>query len=155
MDNEFMENAAPEENTQPVAPAPKTKSVQAKPKLNKKVLIPIIAGVAVVAVVLAIVLFAGGDGNYMAPLDLQIDVLNAKTYDKYIEATAKASNGLLDDAMEDCFDVLQKTDLMEYMKAFYEENVASFEDEYGKDYKFYYETEDLEKIVKDELNNAK
>jgi len=63
MDNEFMENEFFEneeaEQTTPVAPAPEEQPAYIpvapapqKPKLNKKLLIPIIAGVAVVAVYL-------------------------------------------------------------------------------------------------------
>ena len=160
MENEVLENAAPQETVQaePVAPAPEAQPVYTeaqpvkKPKLSKKVLIPIIAAAAVVVVVIAILLFGGGGGgSYETPLELQMKALNAKTYDKYIDATAKASNGLLDDALEDYFSVLNKSEMMEYMEAFYEEKVESYEDKYGKDYKFYYEIEDKEKLDKDDL----
>jgi len=166
MDNEFMENEFFEneeaEQTTPVAPAPEEQPAYIpvapapqKPKLNKKLLIPIIAGVAVVAVVLAIVLFAGGGGSYKTPLDLQMNALNAKTYDKYIDASTKASNGLLDDAMKDYYDILRKTEMLDYMEEFYEDKVDSYEDAYGKNYKFYYEVEDKDNLSKNDLKEAK
>jgi len=143
------------ENTKPKT-GKKAKSAPAKPKLSKNALIAIVVGAVVVAVAAVLLLTAGGgDSNYMAPLDLQLEVLNAKTYDDYVNATIKSTNGLLDGALEKYYTASKDSSLSGSEQDSLGDAIYHRENLYGKDYSFYYETEDLEKIEKSELKSTK
>ena len=122
---------------------------------NKKLLTYAgIAVVAVIALILIISLFKSPN-KVTTPLDLEMKVKNAKTYKAYEKAQLKITNGLADDEMEDLMKILKKSD--EYdaddMKDDFEDMLEDYQDEYGKNYKFYYEIEDKDKIDKDDLKD--
>ena len=123
---------------------------------NKKLLAMAgIAVVAVVALILVISLFAKGPNKYTTPLDLEMDLKNAKTYKAYEKAQLGQTNGLADDEMKDLMKIMKKSDEYDVddMKDDIEDKVEDYKDEYGKNYKFYYEIEDKEKIDKDDLKD--
>ena len=124
---------------------------------NKKLLsYAAVAVVAVVAIILVISLFAKGPNKYTTPLDLQMDLKNAKTYKAYEKAQLSQTNGLADDEMEDLMKIMKKSDEYDVddMKDDIEDMVEDYKDEYGKNYKFYYEIEDKDKLDKDDLKDA-
>ena len=122
---------------------------------NKKLLTYAgIAVVAVIALILIISLFKGPN-KYTTPLDLEMKVKNAKTYKAYEKAQLSITNGLADDEMADLMKIMKKSDEFDAddQKDEIEDKVEGYEDEYGKNYKFYYEIEDKDKIDKDDLKD--
>lgn len=123
---------------------------------NKKLLA--IAGIAVVAVVALILIVSlfKGPNKVTTPLDLEMATKNAKTYKAYEKAQLNLSNGLAESEAKDLLKIMKKAE--EYdaddMKDAFEEKVEGLEDEYGKNYKYYYKVEDKDKIDKDELKDV-
>lgn len=146
------EYAAP----QYTAPAPEMPYQQAPAKKSKKglwIALGAVAVAAIVAVVLIFFVFGGGSGGkYTTPLDLWMDIENAKTFKAYQAASVKVTNGLFDDEMKTIQDLEQKSDYADDGDWF-EEQVEEYEDEYGSDYKFYYEVDEKEKLDSDDLKD--
>ena len=154
MENEFYqtpETVAEGEYVAPVAEMPEQPPV--KKGLPKKAII----GVAVVALVVILILtFSGGPNKYTTPLDLEMAVENAKTYKAQEKAELNMTNGLAESEMKTLLKIMKKSE--EYdaddLKEEVEEMVEDYEDEYGKNYKFYYEIEDKDKLDKDDCKDA-
>lgn len=160
MENELYqtpETEIEEEYTAPVeAPAANpVKDLIQKIMGDKKLLT--YAGIAVAAVVVLILVISlfKAPNKVSTPLDLQMDLQNAKNYKSYEKAQLKVTNGLADDEMEDIMKILKKSGEydVEDLKEDFEDGVEDLVDEYGKNYKFYYEIEDKDKIDKDDLKD--
>ena len=162
MENEFFTTPEPENEFTVPAEAPVEAPAEEPAKTpiqkileNKKLLV--IAGAAVVAVIALILIISlfKGPNKYTTPLDLEMDLENAKTYKAYEKAQLNLSNGLAESEAKDLLKIMKKADDYDEddMKDMIEEMVEGYEDEYGKNYKFYYEIEDKDKIDKDDLKD--
>ena len=124
---------------------------------DKKLLIAAAGGIVVLIIALIVIIsLIKGPNKYTTPLDLQMDVQNAKTYKAYEKASLSLTNGLADSEMKDLLKIMKKSDEYdaEDEAEDFEEEVEDLIDEYGKNYKFYYEIEDKDKIDKDDLKDA-
>lgn len=150
MANEYYQN--PEAGSEYSAPAPEM-PMEAPKKSKKKLFIALgaVAVVAIVAVVLIFFVFGGGANKYTTPLDIEMEQLNAQTYKAYKSASLKVSNGLFDSELKDAYNLMIEDE--DELEDEYKDKVEDLKDEYGKNYKFYYEIEDKEKIEKDDLKD--
>lgn len=159
MENELYQTPETEtEYTTPVeAPAANpVKDLIQKIMGDKKLLMAAAGGVLVLIIALIVIIsLAKGPNKVTTPLDLQMDLQNAKNYKSYEKAQLKVTNGLADDEMEDITKILKKSSEydVEDLKEDFEDGVEDLVDEYGKNYKFYYEIEDKDKIEKDDLKD--
>ena len=123
---------------------------------NKKLLV--ICGAAIALVIILILVLSLGKGSNKAttPLDLEMDIKNAKSYKAYEKAQLNITNGLADDEMEDLTKILKKSEKYDEddLKDAFEEGVEDLEDTYGKNYKFYYKIVDKDKLSEHDLLNA-
>ena len=150
MDEIFMEQPQAEE--QAAAPAQAGNFLS---KLNLKLIIPIVAVIAVLAIAIPI-LYGVFFNNYKTPLKMAAKIENAKTYDAQVKATINAS-GFLKKEVKGIYNIVKKSEEfdLDEERDDYKEMVEDLEEEYGKNYKFYIEVEDKEKLDKDDLKDYK
>lgn len=67
-------------------------------------------GAIVLAVVLVAVLLFSGGNSYKTPIELQEDMMNAKTAEKMLDRYVEMLNGLGQDEMEDILKIMKKTE---------------------------------------------
>jgi len=128
-----------------------------KPARNlKKILIPVIAVIVVLAI--AIPLICGLVFNtYKTPLKLEVAEKNAKTFNAYTKASMKLTNGILNKEIKALYNILSSSEEYdkEELKENFEEGLEAVKEQYGSNFKYYYEIEDKEKIDKDDLKEIK
>lgn len=150
MDNPFAQEI-------PEAPAsPVDQAINKVKKVPKVIWIAAVA--AVVAIVAAILIIGAVTNTYKTPLDLQYKVMNAKDFSHPMEKTLALCNGFCEDELSDFVAIYKKTDMYEDMEdrleEAFEEQIEYYEDEYGKDYKFYYEIDDEDELDSDDLEEV-
>ena len=129
---------------------------QPKKKAPVKTL-AILAGVAVVAIILVVVLLSVFTNTYKTPLNLMVDALNTKKPSKMQAAEIDMLNGLCESELKDILKIQQKSedydedDVLEE----YEEQIDALKDKYGDNYKYSYKIEEKEEIDKDDLKDLK
>ena len=154
MENNFNENGFTPYESEPVAnefggeAAPETP--EKKDSLLKKLLIPGIALIAVIAI--ALVLLLGG-GSYKTPVNYMQKISNAKSASAYYKATLNSLNGFCESEVKSIFNIMKKSDQWEDMEENMDEMIEGLKDQYGDNYKFKYTIKDKEKIDKDDLED--
>jgi len=142
-----MEEEYQDLTEQPVAPE------ITKPK--KGPLIPILL---VITGILIVLFFYGLLSNtYKTPLNLQMNVLNAKSFNRFEKGLLNLFNGFCEKEVKGMYKILIKSDDFDRddMEDSFEDLVDQFKDKYGDNYKFSYEITDKEKLDKDELKDIK
>lgn len=137
--------------------APEEPVIEAKPKRDlKKILIPVIAVIVVLAIAIPL-LYGLVFNTYKTPLKLEEAVMNAKTYNAYVKACMKQTNGILNKEFKAAYKIYTSSEEYdkEEEKDSFEEELEEVKEEYGSNFKYYYEIEDKEKIDKDELKDLK
>lgn len=131
---------------------------QPKKKASVKTL-AILAGVAVAAIILVVVLLSIFTNTYKTPLNLQMDLLNEKKASNMQDAGIEILNGLCESEYKDLLKIMKKNDdykdMMEEQEEYYEEHIENQKDEYGKNYKYSYKIEEKEEIDKDDLKELR
>lgn len=126
---------------------------------SKKVLVPLIAGVAALIVILTVVLSVGrgGKNTYTTPLDLEIAEMNAKSYAASFSARTKKTNGFLYWEMRYLYDLAQNNSSFQagYGKDDYNQITGSLANILGSNYKFHYKIIAKERLEEESLMAAK
>lgn len=104
----------------------------------------------VVAVLLVVVLLIPKD-SYKTPIELQEDMMNAKTADKMLDRTVDMLNGLGEKEMEDIVKILEKTDEVESAKNMLVLTLGTIRDNAGEKYKIKLTPKSKEKSDSDNL----
>lgn len=118
-------------------------------------------GVAVVALVVALVLglfmlFGKAPNKFHTPLDLQMKVENALSYEDYESAQLKLSNGLVDSLAKDYLDAMKQSESYDAdgAKDTFQEMLEEYQNEYGEDFKHSYEILTKQELDKDQLEEV-
>ena len=148
------------EETEHASEAKPTKFAKIKKWMasHKKIWIPTVAILLVLAIVVPVVV-AGVTNTYKTPLNLAMDFVNTKEHKDPVKSMLKLLNGFSEDGFSEMFAALKKSDyfedLAEYMQDSLESLIEGFEDEYGENYKVAYKIEDKEKLEKADLRELK
>lgn len=136
---------------QPQYQAPQ-QTAPAKPKLPTKMIAAIGAAVVGLIVIILIISSCGG-GGYMNPINKLVEMNNKKSYgvNEFVDATA---NGFLAGEFKSLLKDVQKLDDYKDLENDMKENAAdSYErnqDTYGKNFRYSFKKEDVDKIESDD-----
>ena len=130
----------------------------AKKRLPKKWIF-IIAGILIAVIVATVLILsrpAKGPNVYTTPLDLLMEMQNARSYKTYESTQLKLTNGLYESEMKQIMKLIKNGDIYvaEDLDYYFTEDVADLEKKYGEDYKFYYEIDEEIRLEANALKDA-
>ena len=122
-------------------------------KIPAKLWIILGAGIATLAIIIAILLMAGN--TYKTPLQTAEKLLNMKSVEKIVDKAPSLLNGFGTSEAKSILKIIKKSDTykdtMEDAEDYFDDAIDTLKDEYGNNYKIKIKVEDKEKLDRDDV----